>query len=234
MTTEYLDVIKDWNELAKEDALWAVLTDDAKGVETETPWTDEEFFATGEKEIARIIQTIEDRKLYMKTRKNALDFGCGVGRLSRALAKRFENVHGVDGSKEMIKIAKEKNPGINFHLNEVDDLSLFKSASFDLIVSHITLQHIPKEAAKKYIQEFVRLVAPMGVIVFEMPSAMISEPRDPYKMQMNTMSTKEVTEALHGSYILRHDRTVTDDTCFAWDTYWVSKKPLVIKTVPLR
>lgn len=40
-------------------------------------------------------------------RKHALDFGCGVGRLTQALAAHFDEVTGVDISPSMIKLAKK-------------------------------------------------------------------------------------------------------------------------------
>ena len=39
-------------------------------------------------------------------RRSALDFGCGIGRLSQALAEHFDQVYGVDISPKMIELAR--------------------------------------------------------------------------------------------------------------------------------
>jgi len=103
----------------------------------------------------------------------ALDFGCGVGRLSQALAQRFDLVHGVDISPAMIELAQQYNQfdeRCRYHLNETDDLRLFENQTFDFIYSNITLQHMPPRYARAYIEEFLRLLAPGGVLIFQIPS----------------------------------------------------------------
>ena len=64
---------------------------------------------------------------------DALDFGCGVGRLTQPLAARVRQVVGLDISDEMIRRARSYFPNITFHLNEKGDLSPFQSGSVDLI-----------------------------------------------------------------------------------------------------
>jgi ubiquinone/menaquinone biosynthesis C-methylase UbiE len=100
----------------------------------------------------------------------ALDFGCGVGRLSRALLSYFPEVYGVDISPRMVTLAKENAPSCTFVLNQNDNLKLFQSDFFDFVYSNIVLQHQPsKDIAKSYIAEFVRVTKPGGTIVFQMP-----------------------------------------------------------------
>jgi len=104
----------------------------------------------------------------------ALDFGCGVGRLTRALAKNVDVCYGIDISEKMIDLAKNYNRDIQnckFFVNHDAKLSMFPDNKFDLIFSHIVLQHIsdPK-LIKSYIQEFIRILKKNGLIVFQLPS----------------------------------------------------------------
>ena len=70
---------KNWNELGKDDPLWVVLTDPAK---KGGKWDPSEFFETGRTEIKNMLRELSDKGIELdKTR--ALDFGCGVGRLSQ-------------------------------------------------------------------------------------------------------------------------------------------------------
>ena len=157
-----------WEGLGRTDPLWAVLSDPSK---RGGGWYREEFFSFGEVEIAAVVAHADSLVPHL-ARTSALDFGCGVGRLTQALARRFTTVVGVDISATMLELAREYDEKENcqFQLNERDDLSIFDSDTFDLVYSSITLQHIPLVAAQRYIAEFVRVVRPGGLIVFQIPS----------------------------------------------------------------
>jgi SAM-dependent methyltransferase len=160
---------KTWNELGKRDAFWAVLTGPA-GAPRE--WNLEHFLASGRDEIATMLGRV--RELGMAVGKSsALDFGCGVGRLSQALARHFEHVFGLDIAPSMIEQAQQLNQHgdrCEYLVNDRDDLSRFPSGTFDLIYSNITFQHIPPELSRGYLREFLRVARPGGVMVFQIPS----------------------------------------------------------------
>lgn len=160
-----ITTLKDqWDTMGKENPLWAVLTDNAK-------WKTEEFFLTGKKEIDILLQDITQMKIRIKCRR-ALDFGCGVGRLSQALAKHFQSVAGVDISPSMIEAARSFNQypdTCRYYCNIAADLSLFPDNHFDFIYSTITLQHMEQALAKNYLREFLRVMTPHGLLVFQIP-----------------------------------------------------------------
>ncbi|MDQ2699827.1 MAG: class I SAM-dependent methyltransferase, partial [Actinomycetota bacterium] len=112
------------------------------------------------------------------SRRRALDFGCGVGRLTFALANEFERVDGVDISAPMIEKAAEYearfSPGLpgetHFHLNTNLDLSLFDGEQFSFVLSLVVLQHLQPEFSRTYITEFCRLLEPGGTLVFQIPA----------------------------------------------------------------
>jgi len=73
----------------------------------------------------------------------------------------------------MINLANNENlfPDKCFYLvNQSDNLSTFKNNKFDLIYTVITLQHIPTQLSTKFIQEFIRVLKPDGVLIFQVPS----------------------------------------------------------------
>jgi SAM-dependent methyltransferase len=164
-----VELRKDWDALGRIDPMWAVLTHPDR---RDRGWDEEAFFATGRAEIAGVMLDLE-RLGRPARRGRCLDFGCGVGRLTQALAEHFERCDGVDIAPSMLKAARNLNhhgDRVAFHLNDTDDLSLFPSGSFDFVYSNIVLQHVGPEAATAYIREFVRLLAPGGLALFQLPS----------------------------------------------------------------
>jgi 2-polyprenyl-3-methyl-5-hydroxy-6-metoxy-1,4-benzoquinol methylase len=160
------DVHENWTALGKDDPLWVVLTDPSK---KGNKWDQDEFFATGKREIEESLKSLRDQGIPLRFNR-CLDFGCGVGRLSQALAEHFELVDGVDVSASMIEHARRLNrypAKVTYHLNIKSDLSDFPSASYDFAYSMIALQHTPPSFQRSYISEFVRLLAPGGVAFFQ-------------------------------------------------------------------
>ena len=161
---------QDWNELAQLDPHWAILTSPGKRFGR---WDSEEFFATGTAEAEAFMRRVDELGL-PHGRGRALDFGCGLGRMTRALAEHFEECVGVDISEEMIRGARDANAdveGVSFVVNRADDLSQFADAGFDLVYSVIVLQHVPDRAAiESYVREFCRVLRPGGLAVFTLPS----------------------------------------------------------------
>jgi SAM-dependent methyltransferase len=167
-----------WDKFARTDPFWAVLTNaDKKG----NQWTVEEFFQTGVDSVAAEIKGVQLHYPALRF-GSALDFGCGVGRLSQALAGHFAHVTGVDISADMLKHAAHHNRHgnrVEYVLNTRDDLGQFADGRFDFIYSIITLQHMEPVYARRYIAEFVRITAPGGVILFQIPAVSARSPHQP-------------------------------------------------------
>jgi SAM-dependent methyltransferase len=54
--------------------------------------------------------------------------------------------------------------------NERPDLACFADGTFDFVYSVITLQHVAPEYSRRYIAEFLRVLAPGGVTLFQVPA----------------------------------------------------------------
>lgn len=161
------DTQRKWDALATKDPLWSVLTWDEK---RDGKWDEREFYATGEREVEELIREAKDLGVNPQF-STALDFGCGVGRLTRALSKHIDVVYGVDISQEMLRVAAQTKPAnVEYFLNDTDHLRVFKNDFFDVIISMITLQHIEMKYTKQYIAEFLRVLKPGGVVIFQLPS----------------------------------------------------------------
>jgi ubiquinone/menaquinone biosynthesis C-methylase UbiE len=161
---------RDWSKLGAEDPLWAVCVDpDRRGGR----WDPEEFLASGRAEVNDSLDRINQLGISLR-RGDALDFGCGVGRLTTALSTHFEAVTGVDISRPMLDRALTMHAGnsrCTFMHNDGPDLSPFGDASFDLVYSSLVLQHMPRALAAGYLLEFIRVLRPGGAIVVVVPEA---------------------------------------------------------------
>jgi SAM-dependent methyltransferase len=135
------------------------------------------FLASGEREIARTLRRGRRRRL-PRRRDAALDFGCGVGRLTQAMARRFGRSVGVDVSAAMIEAAErlDRERRCEFVLNEAPSLERFDDASFDFVYSNIVLQHMPPELGVVYVCEFARVLRPGGLLVFQVPDERLPLP----------------------------------------------------------
>jgi 2-polyprenyl-3-methyl-5-hydroxy-6-metoxy-1,4-benzoquinol methylase len=160
------EIHENWTALGQDDPMWVVLTDPQK---KGGGWQAEEFFATGRAEITGVLEKIKQSGLALKFDR-ALDFGCGLGRLSQALGESFAKVDAVDVSASMIEQAQSFNKlpaKVFYHLNVRTDLDAFAAASYDFAYSNICLQHIPTQFQTAYIAGFMRLLKPGGVAYFQ-------------------------------------------------------------------
>jgi ubiquinone/menaquinone biosynthesis C-methylase UbiE len=91
-----------------------------------------------------------------------LDVGCGTGHHLHELRARQFQVAGVDGSEEMLKVARRINPGVDIRYADVEALP-FESGSFDWILSIEVLRYLPD--FRQTVKEMGRVIAPGGTAV---------------------------------------------------------------------
>jgi SAM-dependent methyltransferase len=157
---------EDWDQRARENARYYVNT-------ATMDWTDEEFFASGEKTVAE--QILNDLGNICQGKPQGemrvLEIGCGAGRVTRALAGLFGEVHGVDVSGEMIRQAKralEDCPNAFVYQNNGKDLEVVPTLDFDFAFSSIVFQHIPsRDIIENYVREVGRLLRSGALFKFQ-------------------------------------------------------------------
>jgi SAM-dependent methyltransferase len=156
---------RDWDERARENARYYVAT-------ARTDWTDEDFFASGEKAVSEDILTDMTNICQGKdpSAMRVLEIGCGAGRVTRALAGLFGEVHAVDVSGEMILRARQAladRPNAHVYQNNGYDLTVVPPLEFDFAYSSIVFQHIPsREVIENYVREAHRLLRPGALFKF--------------------------------------------------------------------
>jgi SAM-dependent methyltransferase len=113
---------------------------------------------------ARIQQIVSDR--CRSGGKTLLDIGCGTGKHIEALRPHFE-CEGLDVDRTMLDIARERNPGVAFHLGDMIGFNLGKR--FDVITCLFgSVGYVPNvQRLEQTVQTFARHLKPGGVIVLE-------------------------------------------------------------------
>jgi len=157
---------RDWDARAKENARHYVSTG-------KLDWSDEEFFRSGEQTVSEEILTDMTnicQGLSPKQMK-VLEIGCGAGRITRALASLFGEVHAVDVSGEMVaqaRAALTDRPNAFVYRNNGKDLAVIDDRVFDFAFSTIVFQHIPSyEVIENYVREVHRLLRPGALFKFQ-------------------------------------------------------------------
>lgn len=160
--TGFDEVSRDWTTLGAQDPLWAVhVNPDKRGGR----WGIEEFLELGRGDVAAARERLARLGL-PTTWDRVLDFGCGAGRLTQALAEHATEVVGVDVAEPMLATARELDRSggrCRFVLNEAPDLSQFPTGSMDLVFSERVLQHLPAPVLEGYVGEFLRVLRPGGL-----------------------------------------------------------------------
>lgn len=193
---------RDWQELASREPYFAVLTDEKYRNERLTADARREFFATGEADVEQLFALIRERVAPDFAPRSALDFGCGVGRLTAPLTRRVERVFGFDVAPAMLELARVNAPAATFAATLPD-------VELDLILSLLVFQHIPVDRGLGYLRDLLARLAPGGVaalqFTFRRPGGVLRRLarslrarlpfREPY-MQMNEYDPFVIREML--------------------------------------
>ncbi|MFN0110205.1 MAG: methyltransferase domain-containing protein [Blastocatellia bacterium] len=167
MATDFAEVMKrDWNQRAEENSRWYINT-------VRLDQTEEEFDATGQSEIntlilPELVLMTGGRNLHELGELKFLEIGCGIGRMTKHLARIFGEVHSTDVSGEMIRQARQRLSHLpNVHLHETSgvDFAALPDDYFDVAFSAYVFQHVPSKAViESNLREAYRVVKPGGIV----------------------------------------------------------------------
>jgi SAM-dependent methyltransferase len=154
---------KAWEKFGKGDPYFGVLAD-ARFAADKIDAHRDDFFASGRSSVAHILDRYGEHFGGLQ-RERALDFGCGVGRLTFPLAREFASVVGLDISRSMLSEAETNARQLdvsNVQFALADDQLSNAPGGFDFVNSYIVLQHIPVLRGLPILSRLVDKVRPGG------------------------------------------------------------------------
>jgi SAM-dependent methyltransferase len=159
------DAAKQWERYGAFDPYYGVLSEPDFHHSRLDAAAQERFFETGRQYVAETLAAIESAVGSDFECRRALDYGCGVGRLTLPLAERCEHVYGVDVSPSMLREA-ERNAN-RMKLQNVEWVAADRldelSGCYDLVQSFLVFQHIPVREGERIFAKLVCGLRPGGV-----------------------------------------------------------------------
>jgi SAM-dependent methyltransferase len=152
-----------WDRAADENAMFFV----DNSLDYRRP-DGERFWRDGETQLDALLGAVG---VALEPGDDVVEIGCGVGRLTRVLARRAATVRALDVSPRMLELAREHGAGLDnveWLLGDGTSLAGIADAGADAVVSHVVFQHIPDPAVTLgYVREMGRVLRPGGWAAFQ-------------------------------------------------------------------
>lgn len=150
-----------WDKKAKENPYWYV----SSYCNYDSQRDMQDFWASGHQIWADL-----KRELHYSPKRTdmVVEIGCGVGRLTRAIAPEVGHVEAFDISEEMLRIAKAGSvKNATFRLADGFNLASLEDNSADLVLAYCVFQHLPSWAAlRDYVLDMFRVAKPVAIVAF--------------------------------------------------------------------
>lgn len=215
-----------WARIGIDSPHWSVLTDDRFRPEN-IGGNLAAFYETGRWDAQVLDTTLARLGRRREDFAHAVDFGCGVGRITVHLAQRFAQVTGLDISAPHLELAaaamREGGHG-NVALRRVTADNLMPVPRCDLWFSRIVLQHDPPPIAFDVLRRAFASLAPRGLALFQIPTwckdyhfriAEYLADRPGTQMELHVVPQRAILELAHREGLIlrevREDNHVTGE-----------------------
>lgn len=195
-----------WKAFGQTEPHWSVLTSDSFRQENLSA-NIERFYASGANDIDVNFNFLRRAGL-PTTFSRALDFGCGVGRLTLGLAPYAKHVVGIDISPPHLRLARERAEEVGIRNVTFDSISapgeMDRYRDFDFVISLIVLQHNPPPVMASLYGKLLAALAVGGVAIVQMPTFMGGQSfsaasyltNEQPSMEMNALPQKALFEII--------------------------------------
>jgi len=158
----------EWQAWGEKDPLYGVGSRPGKRKEDAQPWTDEELYKVGASDWNCFHPRWQQYGLMYDA---CAEIGCGVGRITRQLARQFRRVHAVDVSPGMIEYARKniKAECVEFHLGNGAKIPLDDKSVTAVFSCHV-FQHFDNlHVGRENFREIYRVLAAGGTAMIHLP-----------------------------------------------------------------
>jgi ubiquinone/menaquinone biosynthesis C-methylase UbiE len=157
-----------WNNFGEVEPFWSVLTNPEYGYNNINEDLIKNFYDTGIGTVD-FMETILQENGYTFNNKIVLDFGCGVGRLTKACLNLASECYGMDISENHLNVARKNVPEAQYFL--VEDYNQLPKLpnNPDIIISIMVLQHVRPDLIEHYINLLLKTLNVNGVALLHIP-----------------------------------------------------------------
>jgi len=162
-----------WQELGKTEPHWSVVISEQYR-QSNLQANKDAFYQTGRQHVDQLFGSFERNHVDYSGFKTCLDYGCGVGRITRHLAERFERVFACDISRSHLQcmdqyLIEENVSNVSLHhLKRVRDVE--ELPKVDVAFSILVLQHNPPPVIGFLVEALIRSLSPGGVAFLQVPT----------------------------------------------------------------
>jgi hypothetical protein len=163
-------VAREWEKLGRDQPAWSVLSVDAYKSDDPSK-IGAAFYKTGISEARRLLNSLQRHGIEPPFEK-AVEYGCGLGRISIPLAQHCRQLYAYDISAPHLHLAKayaERAGAQNIQFERVVRPDQGIEQGYDLYYSALVYQHNPPPLIFRLVNQALEGLAPRGVAVFQLP-----------------------------------------------------------------
>ncbi|WP_338665759.1 methyltransferase domain-containing protein [Pararoseomonas sp. SCSIO 73927] len=161
-----------WSAIGTEAPHWSVLTSELYRPER-IEGTKEHFYETGKEDLNLIRACLRRARVPLDQVGTVLEYGCGVGRVTLHLARKFPRVIACDISRPHLDLAAAYLAEAGAPAASYEHLGPDRphpDVSCDLWFSRIVLQHNPPPVIAAVLRRAFAALNPGGVAIFQVPT----------------------------------------------------------------
>ncbi len=160
---------------------------------------------------------------YLKPKAAILDLGCGMGEpITIYFIEKGFSVTGIDGSKELIELAKSRLSNGKFIVSDMRNLDL--EEKFDCIIAWHSFFHLPQEDQRNMFETFKNHLNTNGILIFtsDTEAGEVWGDNGGENLYHASLAPDEYKQLLshHGFSLIKH--TVEDESC-GGATVWLAQ-----------